>query len=93
MRGTTAAGRVHAKTGLVEHVDSLSGYATSRRGVHLIFSIFGNNTGPHGANAANVVDSICVAMVEELAPHGAAAPAPAANRRAVPRQAGKQISR
>ena len=70
MRGTAAAGRVHAKTGLVEHVNSLSGYATSRRGAHLIFAIFGNNTGPHGVNAANVVDSICVAMVEELAPHG-----------------------
>ncbi len=69
MRGTAAAGRIHAKTGLVEHVDSLSGYATTRRGAHLLFSIFGNNTGIHGRDAANVVDSICVAMVEELAPH------------------------
>ena len=94
MRGTAAAGRIHAKTGLVEHVNSLSGYATSRRGAHLIFSIFGNNTGPHGVNAANVVDSICVAMVEELAPHGEPRPAPeAASRRAAPRQAERQISR
>jgi D-alanyl-D-alanine carboxypeptidase/D-alanyl-D-alanine-endopeptidase (penicillin-binding protein 4) len=93
MRGTTAAGRVHAKTGLVEHVDSLSGYATSRRGAHLIFSIFGNNRGNHGSGATNVVDSICVAMVEELAPHGDRRPAPAASRRAAPRQAEKQISR
>jgi D-alanyl-D-alanine carboxypeptidase/D-alanyl-D-alanine-endopeptidase (penicillin-binding protein 4) len=69
MRGTAAAGQVHAKTGLVEHVNSLSGYATSRRGAHLIFAIFGNNTGTHGRDAINVVDSICVAMVEELAPH------------------------
>jgi D-alanyl-D-alanine carboxypeptidase/D-alanyl-D-alanine-endopeptidase (penicillin-binding protein 4) len=69
MRGTAAAGQVHAKTGLVEHVNSLSGYATSRRGAHLIFSIFGNNTGTHGRDAINAVDSICVAMVEELAPH------------------------
>lgn len=69
MRGTVAAGQVHGKTGLVEHVNSLSGYATSRRGAHLIFSIFGNNTGLHGRDAINVVDSICVAMVEELAPH------------------------
>lgn len=69
MRGTAAAGRVHGKTGLVEHVNSLSGYATTRRGEHLVFAIFGNNTGTHGRDAANVVDSICVAMVEELAPH------------------------
>jgi serine-type D-Ala-D-Ala carboxypeptidase/endopeptidase (penicillin-binding protein 4) len=93
MRGTAAAGRVHAKTGLVEHVNSLSGYATSLRGAHLIFAIFGNNT-PHGVNAANVVDSICVAMVEELAPHGDPRAAPAANsRRTAPKQAERQISR
>lgn len=69
MRGTAASGRVHAKTGLVEHVNSLSGYATSRRGAHLLFSIFGNNTGTKGSDGANVVDSICVAMVEELGPY------------------------
>jgi serine-type D-Ala-D-Ala carboxypeptidase/endopeptidase (penicillin-binding protein 4) len=69
MRGTAAAGRVHAKTGLVEHVNSLSGYATTRRGAHLLFSIFGNNTGAKGSDGANIVDTICVAMVEELAPH------------------------
>jgi len=69
MRGTRAAGHVHAKTGLVEHVNSLSGYATTRRGARLLFAIFGNNTGTKGRDAANVVDSICVAMVEELAPH------------------------
>jgi D-alanyl-D-alanine carboxypeptidase/D-alanyl-D-alanine-endopeptidase (penicillin-binding protein 4) len=69
MRGTAAAGRVHAKTGLVEHVNSLSGYATTRRGAHLLFSIFGNNMGTKGRDATNAVDSICVAMVEELAPH------------------------
>jgi serine-type D-Ala-D-Ala carboxypeptidase/endopeptidase (penicillin-binding protein 4) len=70
LRGTAAGGRVHAKTGLVEHVNSLSGYATTRHGAHLLFSIFGNNTGIKGADGASAVDSICVAMVEELAPHG-----------------------
>ncbi len=82
MRGTAAAGRIHAKTGLVEHVNALSGYATSRRGAHLIFSIFGNNTGTHGSEATNLVDSICVAMVEELVPHADPRPAsPEAKRR------------
>ena len=95
MRGTAAAGLVHAKTGLVEHVNSLSGYATSRRGAHLIFSIFGNNTGTHGREAVNAVDAICVAMVEELAPHAAtrAARAAISRRRALSNQAPKQISR
>jgi D-alanyl-D-alanine carboxypeptidase/D-alanyl-D-alanine-endopeptidase (penicillin-binding protein 4) len=95
MRGSAAAGQVHAKTGLVEHVNSLSGYSTSRRGAHLIFSIFGNNTGTHGREAINAVDAICVAMVEELAPHAAAHAAHAAisRRRALSKQAQKQISR
>jgi len=94
MRGTAAAGQVHAKTGLVEHVNSLSGYATSRRGAHLIFSIFGNNTGTHGRDALNAVDSICVAMVEELAPHKQTrAPPSAINRRAASNLAQGRISR
>jgi D-alanyl-D-alanine carboxypeptidase/D-alanyl-D-alanine-endopeptidase (penicillin-binding protein 4) len=85
MRGTAAAGQVHAKTGLVEHVNSLSGYATSRRGAHLIFSIFGNNTGAHGRDAINAVDSICIAMVEELEPHPETrVPHSGASRRSAP---------
>jgi len=95
MRGTAAAGQVRAKTGLVEHVNSLSGYATSRRGAHLLFSIFGNNTGTHGRDALNVVDAISVAIVEELAPHPKTRVAPsAADRRpAFPKQAQRQNSR
>src|SRR5580700_4934609 len=81
MRSTAAAGQVHAKTGLVEHVNSLSGYATTRRGAHLIFAIFGNNTGTHGIDGANVVDSICVAMVEDLGPRAGTHPARAAGHR------------
>jgi D-alanyl-D-alanine carboxypeptidase/D-alanyl-D-alanine-endopeptidase (penicillin-binding protein 4) len=95
MRGTAAAGQVRAKTGLVEHVNSLSGYATSRRGAHLLFSIFGNNTGTHGRDALNVVDAITVAMVEELAPHPKTrvAPSAAGERTARPKQAQRQGSR
>jgi D-alanyl-D-alanine carboxypeptidase/D-alanyl-D-alanine-endopeptidase (penicillin-binding protein 4) len=95
MRGTAAAGQVHAKTGLVEHVESLSGYATTRRGAHVIFSIFGNNTGMHGREAVNAADAICVAMVEELAPHQETHAARAGMNRhpAPPNQAQRQISR
>jgi D-alanyl-D-alanine carboxypeptidase/D-alanyl-D-alanine-endopeptidase (penicillin-binding protein 4) len=95
MRGTAAAGQVRAKTGLVEHVNSLSGYATSRRGAHLVFSIFGNNTGTHGRDALNVVDTITVAMVEELAPHPKTRVAPSAvgRRSAATRQEKRKSSR
>jgi serine-type D-Ala-D-Ala carboxypeptidase/endopeptidase (penicillin-binding protein 4) len=95
MRGTAAAGQIRAKTGLVEHVNSLSGYATSRRGGHLIFSIFGNNTGTHGREAVNLVDAVCVAMVEELAPHERtrAAGSDISQRPAPQNQAQRQISR
>ena len=72
MKGTAAAGRVHAKTGLVERVEGISGYATTLRGEHLIFSMFGNNQGIHSRSATDVLDAICVAMVEELG----SAPAP-----------------
>ncbi len=66
MKGTAAAGRVHAKTGFVEHVEGISGYATTVHGEHLIFSIFGNRQGIHTRDAMGVLDAICVAMVEEL---------------------------
>jgi len=39
-----------AKTGTVEHVVALSGYATTTRGAHLIFSILGNNNSLHAQN-------------------------------------------
>jgi len=70
MRNTSATGRIHAKTGLVEHVAGLSGYATSVGGGHLIFSIFGNNTGTQMRDATAVIDQICVAMVDELGTEG-----------------------
>ncbi len=66
MKNTPAAGHVFAKTGTVEHVASLSGYATSQRGAHIIFSILGNNNNLHAQAADAVLDAIAVAMVEEL---------------------------
>lgn len=43
MRGTPAAGNVHAKTGSLTAVTALSGYVTSADGERLIFSIVFNN--------------------------------------------------
>jgi D-alanyl-D-alanine carboxypeptidase/D-alanyl-D-alanine-endopeptidase (penicillin-binding protein 4) len=72
MKGTAAEGIIHAKTGGLEHAHALSGYATTQRGEHLVFSIFGNNNTQKGRDATIAIDAIGVAMVETL---GAQAPA------------------
>lgn len=66
MKGTAAAGRIEAKTGSVEHTQAMSGFATTLHGEHLIFSMFDNHNGGTGRDAANVLDSIAQAMVEDL---------------------------
>jgi D-alanyl-D-alanine carboxypeptidase/D-alanyl-D-alanine-endopeptidase (penicillin-binding protein 4) len=43
MKGTPAAGNVHAKTGTLDKARSLSGYVTSADGRLLLFSILSNN--------------------------------------------------
>jgi len=72
MKNTAAQSRIFAKTGTVEHVHTLSGYATSVRGAHLIFSILENNDHLHAQAANAAIDAIAVAMVEELEPSAAA---------------------
>jgi D-alanyl-D-alanine carboxypeptidase/D-alanyl-D-alanine-endopeptidase (penicillin-binding protein 4) len=66
MKGTAAAGRVQAKTGSLEHVHSIAGYATTTRGEHLVFAIFGNNNPQPGHDAVAALDEITVAMIETL---------------------------
>ena len=66
LKGTAAGGRIQAKTGQVDHVGNLSGFATTLGGERLIFSIMGDDHNSTGHDAAGVVDRICVAMVEEL---------------------------
>jgi serine-type D-Ala-D-Ala carboxypeptidase/endopeptidase (penicillin-binding protein 4) len=66
MKGTAASGAIQAKTGALEHVRSMSGYATTQRGEHLVFAIFGNNNPQHGRDATAALDEIGVAMVETL---------------------------
>ncbi len=66
LRNTAAAGVVEAKTGSADHVRALSGYATTGRGEHLVFSIFDNNNPQRGANATTALDAITAAMVQTL---------------------------
>jgi D-alanyl-D-alanine carboxypeptidase/D-alanyl-D-alanine-endopeptidase (penicillin-binding protein 4) len=66
MKATVAAGRIHAKTGSVEHVRTLSGFAETPSGRRLIFSFLGNNQGGGNHEAADVLNGLCVAMIEEF---------------------------
>ena len=66
MKNTPAAGRIHAKTGSVEHVRTLSGFAEAASGRRLIFSFLGNNQGGKNHEAADALGGLCVAMLEEF---------------------------
>jgi D-alanyl-D-alanine carboxypeptidase/D-alanyl-D-alanine-endopeptidase (penicillin-binding protein 4) len=66
MKESSAAGRVQAKTGSLEHARSICGFATSLAGERLVFAMFANNHPNSGHEANNVLDAIAVAMVEEL---------------------------
>jgi len=79
MKGTIAAGRIHAKTGSVEHVRTLSGFAEMPGGQRLIFSFLSNNQGGKNHEAAAALNGLCVAMIEEF-DEAAAGTAPASER-------------
>jgi D-alanyl-D-alanine carboxypeptidase/D-alanyl-D-alanine-endopeptidase (penicillin-binding protein 4) len=66
MKNTPAAGRLHAKTGSVEHVRTLSGFAETLSGRRLIFSFLSNNQGGKNHEAADGLTGLCVAMIEEF---------------------------
>ena len=66
MKATVAEGRIHAKTGSVEHVRTLSGFADTPGGRRLIFSFLGNNQGGKNHEATDALNALCVAMIEEF---------------------------
>jgi len=63
--GTPAQGLVLAKTGSLDHVKSLSGYATTVSGDRVAFSIFSNNFDVPGRQAQDAIDRIVQAIVED----------------------------
>ena len=66
MKNTPAAGRVHAKTGSVEHVRSMSGFADTAGGRRLVFSFMANNQAGKKHETTDALGALCVAMMEEF---------------------------
>lgn len=61
--GASAQGKITAKTGTLRHVSCLSGFATTKAGDRLVFSIMMNG---HADNAAarKAQDQICEILAE-----------------------------
>jgi serine-type D-Ala-D-Ala carboxypeptidase/endopeptidase (penicillin-binding protein 4) len=66
MKEAGIAGRIHAKTGSVSHVRTLSGYAETTGGRRLIFSFLSNNQSVKAHEVHDALDGLCVAMLEEF---------------------------
>jgi len=66
MKNSPAAGRIHAKTGSLEHVRSRSGYAETSGGRRLIFSFLSNNLAGKNHEAVDALDGLCEAMIQEF---------------------------
>lgn len=63
MRGTAAEGRVHAKTGSLTGVSSLSGYVTTADGQQWVFSMVTNNS--IGVNLKALEDTVAIRLAQE----------------------------
>ena len=66
MKNAGVTGKIHAKTGSVTHVRTLSGYAETIHGRKLIFSFLSNNQGATGHEIHEAIDGLCLAMIEEF---------------------------
>jgi D-alanyl-D-alanine carboxypeptidase/D-alanyl-D-alanine-endopeptidase (penicillin-binding protein 4) len=66
MKNTPAAGRVHAKTGSVEHVRTMSGFTDTAGGRRLAFSFMSNNEYGKNHETTDAMNGLCLAMIEEF---------------------------
>ena len=62
--GTTAAGRVHAKTGTIAGVKSWAGYVTTSNGHNLIFAIIVNNYTCRQKEVKKKIEEVMVRMTQ-----------------------------
>jgi D-alanyl-D-alanine carboxypeptidase/D-alanyl-D-alanine-endopeptidase (penicillin-binding protein 4) len=62
---TSAQGRVHGKTGSLDHVNSLSGYLITEKGEHVAFAILANNHNVTNKHAIETIDAIVQCVVDE----------------------------
>ncbi len=68
LKETFAENNVRAKTGSLDHVNSLSGYASTRGGDRVVFVIMSNNHNLTRARAEQTIDGIVEAIVETRKP-------------------------
>ncbi|HTZ47909.1 MAG TPA: D-alanyl-D-alanine carboxypeptidase/D-alanyl-D-alanine-endopeptidase [Verrucomicrobiae bacterium] len=66
MKDPSITGRIHAKTGTVEHVRTLSGFAETLGGRKLIFSFMSNNEDVKNHEVHDAMDALCAAMISEF---------------------------
>lgn len=66
MKDPATAGRIHAKTGSVAHVRTLSGFADTPGGRRLIFSFMSNNEQVKNHELSDALDGLCQAMIQEF---------------------------
>jgi D-alanyl-D-alanine carboxypeptidase/D-alanyl-D-alanine-endopeptidase (penicillin-binding protein 4) len=66
MKEASIAGKVHAKTGSVSHVRTLTGFAETTGGRRLVFSFLTNNEQGKNHEVHDALDGLCQAMIEEF---------------------------
>ncbi len=64
LKDTPAQGNVHAKTGSMTGVRSISGYLTTRDDEPIVFSILANNYTCPGSDIGNLVDEVLLRLVD-----------------------------
>lgn len=65
-KSAASIGRVKAKTGSLSHVNALSGYLTTMKGDHVVFSVMGNNHALTTKKALDTLDSIVEAVIDDV---------------------------